>query len=105
MKIAAVQHDIAWEDGPATRAGLEPLVAQAAAAGARLIVLAEMYATGFSMHPDRIAEQPGGPNEQFLIEQARRHDCWLIGSIAQWVDASPAAGPSTDSCSPAPTAG
>ena len=87
MKIAAVQHDIVWEDGPATRAALEPLVAQAAAAGARLIVLAEMYATGFSMHPDRIAEPAGGPNEQFLIEQARRHDTWLIGSVAQWVDA------------------
>jgi len=90
MKIAAVQHDIAWEDGPATRAAIEPLVAQAAAAGARLIVLCEMYATGFSMHPDRIAEPPGGPNEQFLIEQARRHDAWLIGSIAQWTEADPA---------------
>jgi len=86
MKIAAVQHDIAWEDGPATRAAIEPLVAQAAAAGARLIVLAEMYATGFSMHPDRIAESPGGPNEQFLVSQARRHDTWLIGSIAQWTE-------------------
>ncbi len=91
MKIAAVQHDIAWEDGPATRAAIEPLVAQAAAAGARLIVLCEMYATGFSMHPDRIAEPPGGPNEQFLIDQARRHDTWLIGSIAQWIEPDPAA--------------
>jgi predicted amidohydrolase len=86
MKIAAVQHDIVWEDGPRTRAALAPLVAQAAATGARLIVLTEMYATGFSMNPSRIAEQPGGPNESFLIEQARLHDTWLVGSIAQWVD-------------------
>jgi predicted amidohydrolase len=42
-----------------------------------------MYATGFSMHPERIAEDEGGPNEQFLIDQAREHDAWLVASIAQ----------------------
>lgn len=85
MKIAAVQHDIVWEDGEATRARLAPLVGQAAAGGARLIVLSEMYATGFSMQPQAIAEQPGGPNERFLIEQAAQHGVWMLGSIAQWV--------------------
>jgi predicted amidohydrolase len=89
MKIAAIQHDIVWEDGAATRSRLGPLIGQAAAAGARLIVLTEMYATGFSMNPDRIAEPPGGANEQFLIEQAAGHGVWLLGSIAQWADRDP----------------
>ena len=62
---------------------MTPLIAQAAAAGARLIVLTEMYATGFSMHTERIAEDEGGPNEQFLVDQAREHGAWLVGSIAQ----------------------
>lgn len=84
MRVAAIQHDIAWEDAPATQARLEPLIGQAAAGGARLIVLSEMYATGFSMRAERIAEQPGGPNERFLQEQASRHGSWLVGSIAQW---------------------
>jgi predicted amidohydrolase len=88
MKVAAIQHDIVWEDGPATRAHLVPLIAQAAATGARIIVLSEMFATGFSMEPERIAEQEGGPNERFLVEQARTHNAWLIGSIAQWSDTS-----------------
>lgn len=83
MRVAAIQHDIEWEDGDATRKRLVPLIAQAAAAGARLIALTEMYATGFSMHPERVAEDEGGPNEQFLIDQASEHDCWLVGSIAQ----------------------
>ena len=39
MKVSIVQHDIAWEDGPATQARLRPLIGQAAAAGARLVVL------------------------------------------------------------------
>ena len=83
MKVAAIQHDIEWEDGAATRKRVTPLIAQAAAAGARLIALTEMYATGFSMRPERTAEDEGGPNEQFLIEQAAEHNAWLVGSIAQ----------------------
>jgi predicted amidohydrolase len=83
MKVAAIQHDIEWEDGVATRKRLTPLIGQAAGAGARIIALTEMYATGFSMHPERIAEDEGGPNEQFLIDQAREHNAWLVGSIAQ----------------------
>jgi predicted amidohydrolase len=83
VKVAAIQHDIEWEDGAATRKRITPLIAQAAAAGARLIALTEMYATGFSMHPERTAEDEGGPNERFLVEQAAEHNAWLVGSIAQ----------------------
>lgn len=83
MKIAAIQHDIVWEDAAATRAHVEPMIAKAAADGARLIVLSEMYATGFSMHPERIAEDEGGPSEQFLIDRAREHQAHLVASIAQ----------------------
>jgi predicted amidohydrolase len=84
MKVAAIQHDIVWEDAERTRKNVAPLIAQAAAAGARLIVLTEMYATGFSMQPERIAEHPGAANEQFLVDQAREHGSYLVGSIAQW---------------------
>jgi predicted amidohydrolase len=83
MKVAAIQHDIVWEDGAQTRARVTPMIADAAAQGARLIVLSEMFATGFSMHPERIAEDEGGASEQFLCEQARTHRAHLIASIAQ----------------------
>jgi predicted amidohydrolase len=83
MKVAAIQHDIVWEDPAATRALVSPMIAQAAGDGAALIVLSEMYATGFSMRPERIAEDEGGPNEQFLLDQARAHDAVLLASIAQ----------------------
>jgi predicted amidohydrolase len=83
VRVAAVQHDIVWEDAPATRAHVRPMIAKAAADGARLIVLSEMYATGFSMNPERVAEDEGGPNEQFLLEAAAEHDAYLIASIAQ----------------------
>lgn len=86
MRIAAIQHDIAWEDGAATRHHLVPLITEAAASGAGLVVVSEMYATGFSMEPERVAEDAGGPNEQFLVQQAAEHGVWLIGSVAQWAD-------------------
>lgn len=83
MKLAAIQHDIVWEHPDETRERVRPLIAEAAAQGARLIVLPEMFATGFSMRPDRVAEDEGGPTEQFLREQAAEHDAHLIASIAQ----------------------
>ena len=83
MRVSVVQHDIAWEDAPATWERLRPLVAQAAAAGSRLVALTEMYATGFSMATDRIAEEPGGPNEAFCVAQAREHGIWLAASVSQ----------------------
>ena len=83
MKVAAIQHDITWEDAAATREHVRPMIAQAAQAGARLIVLTEMFATGFTMYPERIAEDEGGASEQFLQEQARLHDAYVVASIAQ----------------------
>jgi predicted amidohydrolase len=83
VKIAAIQHDIQWQDATATCKHVAPLIAQAAGAGARLIALTEMFATGFSMHPEQVAEEEGGPTEQFLVQQAGLHHAHLIASIAQ----------------------
>lgn len=83
MQVAVVQHDIAWQDAATTTQRLEPIVARAADAGARLIVLTEMFGTGFSMHPELIAEAPGGHTEQWLVAQAGAHNAWVLGSIAQ----------------------
>ena len=88
MRVAAIQHDIAWEDPKANFAALAPRIAGAAGAGARLIVLTEMYATGFSMNTDVTAEPVGGPATSFLVEQAQHHDAWVAGSVAERVDAA-----------------
>lgn len=81
MKIAAVQHDVVWEDGAATLARLEPQLRAAAGTGARLVVLTEMFPTGFSVEPERVAEPEGGPSSEFLRTQAADLDVWLAGSI------------------------
>jgi predicted amidohydrolase len=83
VKVAAIQHDIVWEDAEATRRHVLPMITQAVDAGARLAVLTEMFATGFSMRPEKIAEDEGGPTESFLVEQAVAHDVHLVASVAQ----------------------
>jgi predicted amidohydrolase len=83
MKVAAIQHDIVWEDAAATHERVRPLIARAAGHGARLIALPEMFATGFSMQPDRIAEAEGGPTEKFLLEQSAEHAAYVVASVAQ----------------------
>ena len=81
MRVAAVQHDVVWEDRAATLARLEPQLAAAAGAGARLVVLTEMFPTGFSMAPERTAEPEGGPSTEFLRTQAAELRVWLAGSV------------------------
>ena len=81
MKVAAIQHDIVWENPEANFEHLAPKVAHAAADGARLVVLAEMYSTGFSMASDRVAESPDGPSVGFLADLAAAHGVWVCGSI------------------------
>ncbi len=82
MRIAAVQCDIVWEDAPANHARLAGRVAAAAEEGARLVLLPEMFSTGFSMSTARIAEAEDGPIATFVREQAATHGVWVGGSFA-----------------------
>ncbi len=81
VRVAAVQHDIAWEDRAATTARLAPRIAEAGAAGARLVVLTELFPVGFTMETDRVAEPPDGPSVQFLRDQAAANGVWVCGSV------------------------
>jgi predicted amidohydrolase len=83
VKVAVVQHDVVWEDKAANFARLAPQVEAAAATGARLVALTEMFSTGFSMRTEVVAEPEGGPSSQFLTSQAAAHGVWLCGSCAE----------------------
>lgn len=83
MRVAAVQSDIVWEEPEANFRRLVPWIDAAAAAGARLVALPEMYSHGFSMATDRIAEPPDGPSTGFLVDQAQRCRLWTAGSVPE----------------------
>ena len=89
MRVAAIQHDIVWADRDANFARLRPLVAQAASNGARLVVLTEMFSTGFVVDRDDIGEPTDGPSSSFLRDMARAHGIWTAGSCPETADDDP----------------
>jgi predicted amidohydrolase len=90
VKVAAVQHDIVWCDRQANFDRLAPRIADAADAGARLVVLSETFSTGFAVGSDDFAEPENGPSSEFLRSTAARHGIWLAGSCPEIpADSSP----------------
>ena len=84
LRVAAVQHDIVWNDRDANFAHLAPIIAGAVAGGAGLVLLTETFSTGFAFDdPDLVAEHEGGPSSRFLAEQARSHGVWVGGSCPE----------------------
>lgn len=83
MRVAGIQCDLVWEDPAENRRRLRPRVEHAAARGASLIALPEMWPTGFSMDADRIAEPEGGESERWMLDTARAVRAAVCGSVAQ----------------------
>lgn len=79
LDLALIQTELVWQDPAANRAHFEPLLAQAS--GADLIVLPEMFSTGFSMESARLAEEEEGPTSLWLQRQARQLEAVVTGSL------------------------
>jgi predicted amidohydrolase len=81
MQALAVQLDIAWEDKPANFAKVRRLLDAARPQPGSLIVLPEMFATGFSMNVAAVHEAGDRPAEKFLAELAKAHQSTVIGGV------------------------
>ncbi|MFV8820072.1 amidohydrolase [Haliea sp. E17] len=79
--VTLLQRELAWEAPADNRAQIEDALAGLSGA-TDLVVLPEMFTTGFSMNALANAEDPGGETEQWLLAQARVLDCAITGSIA-----------------------
>ena len=82
MRAFAIQIDIAWEDKDANLALAARAIEQAGPHPGDLVVLPEMFATGFSMNVAKIAERPDGPAHAFLAETARSRGIFLVAGLA-----------------------
>jgi predicted amidohydrolase len=83
MRIAGIQLDIAWEDKATNYDRVGTWIETATQAGARLVVLPEMYSCGFSMNTGSIEEPVDGPSAAFIVEQAQHHGVWVCGSVPE----------------------
>jgi predicted amidohydrolase len=79
LHLALIQTTLAWHDPEANRSHFEKLLEQAR--GADLVILPEMFTTGFSMESEHLAEAEEGPTSVWLREQAARFDTVVTGSV------------------------
>jgi len=87
MKIFGVQFDIVWENKPANFATVRRLLMAARPEEGSLVILPEMFATGFSMNADAMAELYDGATEQFLAGLAKEFAVWIVaGAVMRGQD-------------------
>ena len=75
-----LQTDIAWESPGHNRDRIAEMVA--AAGGADLILLPEMFTTGFTMSPSTLSERDGRATLEWMLAIARERGAAVGGSIA-----------------------
>lgn len=79
LTIAVVQTALHWADAAANRAALSQRLRSLT--GVDLIILPEMFTTGFSMNARELAEPEEGPTLAWMREQAHRAQAVVTGSL------------------------
>lgn len=79
LRIALCQYDIAWEQPARNLARLEPMIA---AADADVVLLPELFATGFTLDPAGVPEGDDGAVVMALRRWAAQYGKALAGSVA-----------------------
>lgn len=80
LKIAILQADLHWHDAEANRALFDDSIGRLEP-GTGLVVLPEMFTTGFTMDAPAQAETMDGPTMQWLADTAASRDVALCGSL------------------------
>ncbi len=80
MKTALIQTNLIWEN-PAANRNLFQEKINAIADEIDLIVLPEMFTTGFTMNPSTVAETMEGETLSWLKEMAKTKNCAITGSL------------------------
>lgn len=82
MNVIGIQFDIAWENKGANFEKVRRLLAAAQPEKGSLVVLPEMFATGFSMNAEAIAETYGEETESFLAKTAQGFGVSIVAGAA-----------------------
>jgi omega-amidase len=80
MRAAIVQTDLKWEEKEANLEHISLLLDHAGVKDG-VIVLPEMFTTGFSMDPSALAEPMDGPSVVWMKERASSYNSALCGSL------------------------
>lgn len=80
LRITIIQADIAWEDKLTNLDHYTALI-EGITGLKEIVALPEMFSTGFSMAPQRLAESMNGPTVQWMRDTAHAHRIILTGSL------------------------
>jgi predicted amidohydrolase len=80
LRVSLVQTDLEWENKSANLKTISKLL-ESLKGLCDLVVLPEMFSTGFSMRPEKWAEQPEGESFEFLKHWAKTLHTAVAGSV------------------------
>lgn len=80
LKVALLQADLVWEDVAANLELFEKKISTLSS-DVDLIILPEMFSTGFSMNADSLAEPNQGSSFQWMQKMALKTDAAVTGSL------------------------
>ncbi|UKM65273.1 amidohydrolase [Flavobacteriaceae bacterium GSB9] len=80
LKIALLQSDLAWEDAAQNRKNLG-VALRGIAQTIDVIVLPEMFATGFTMNAEKVAEPMDGDTVAWMKQMATKTNAAIAGSL------------------------
>lgn len=80
LRVTLIQADLVWHDAEANRRAFAERMASLAGA-TDVVVLPEMFTTGFTMQPGAVAEAPAGATFDWLREQAAALQAVITGSV------------------------
>jgi omega-amidase len=83
MTVYGCQLNILWEDKGKNFRKVRNLLDRKKLPAGSMVILPEMFATGFSMNAGKIAEGADGPTTKFMRELAREKDVYVVGGIVR----------------------
>jgi len=81
LKVTIVQTNLAWENVDANLSSFSQKLESLEPSSTDLIVLPEMFSTGFTMNASAVAEPMNGKAVEWMAKTAAQKNCVLTGSL------------------------
>lgn len=80
LKITIIQSELHWENAEANRTMFSQKIKNIEGE-TDLVILPEMFSTGFSMNAKNLAEPNDGETLNWMISEAKKYNCAITGSV------------------------
>lgn len=80
LAVTIIQADLHWENPVANRAQFSEKIKKISGK-TDLIVLPEMFTSGFSMNAEKLSEENNGETLQWMISEAKKNNAAITGSV------------------------